>query len=315
MQRKLSDNAILTFGMKSTMKKTGSVVLLALLSGLTTLVLVLTVLTLNVSSGSISEYAETGTVLFYVLSILHMIFGVFVTPAVAGTCISSEREKQTMDLLLCSQLMPKDVIIGKFLSSISWILLISVSLLPSYSVIYMIGGVPATAIIATFLYIIWMTAAIAAFAVFFSSVSKKSATSVVITYVVIFAIVSFNFTLFGIYYGVLEAIASYYSYYRGIAVLTWIDDFISPVAWFNPVVAFICILAGTMSWLEDITDILFGVMTNNPKRDAIIIVAVNVIFYSLLAFLFLRLAARAVDPMREHRRDRRKENKKAAKNA
>ncbi len=315
MQRKISDNAILTFGMKSTMKKPGSAVLLALLSGLTTLVLVLTVLTLNVSSGSISEYAETGTVLFYVLSILHMIFGVFVTPAVAGACISSEREKQTMDLLLCSQLMPKDVIIGKYLSSISWILLISLSLLPSYSVIYMIGGVPATAIIATFLYILWMTAAIAAIAVFFSSVSKKSATAVVLTYVVIFALVSVNFTLFGIYYGIIEAIKSYYSFYRSVAVLTWADDFISPVAWINPVVAFICIIVGTMSGLEDITDLLFGVMTNNPTRDSIIIVAVNVVFYSLLGFLLLRLAARAIDPMREHRRDRRKENKKAAKNA
>ena len=130
MIKSLSKNAILSFGMRMTMKKKGSAVLLSVISGVTTLIFVTTVLSMRASGSDVSEFAEAGKVLFYVLMVLHMILGVFITPAVAGTSISSEREKQTMDLLLCSQMMPRDVVIGKFFSSISWVMLVSVSLLP-----------------------------------------------------------------------------------------------------------------------------------------------------------------------------------------
>jgi len=313
MRKKLSENAILTFGMKMTMKKTGSVVLLALLSGLSALILVLTVFFMNMNNSTVSDYSEAGNILYYVMAVIHMLLGVFIAPAVAGTAISSEREKQTIDLLLCSQMMPWDVIKGKYLSSISWILLITVSLLPSYSVIYMIGGVPAKAIFFTVLYIMWLTSAVATFAIFFSSVCKRSAVAVVMTYITLFGIVSVNFSLFAGYYGILTMAQNAYALNFGSPTpFDWYNEFISPVAWFNPLIGYICILVGSTTGVSEIADILFGVMTSNPGLDTALIISVNVVFYTLLGYGLLRLAARSIDPLRVPRSDRKFKKKYGA---
>ena len=131
------------------------------------------------------------------------------------------------------------------------------------------------------------------------------------SYFAVIAIMFFNLLLFALYYGIVSGVLFPY----GMASFAWADDFISPVAWFNPAIAFICIIVGMVIGPSEIPYILFEVSTNNPTRDAIIIVAVNVIFYSLLGFMFLRLSARAIDPMREHRLDLRNESQKTAKNA
>ncbi|MBP5269567.1 MAG: ABC transporter permease [Clostridia bacterium] len=315
MIKSLSKNAILSFGMRMTMKKKGSAVLLSVISGVTTLIFVITVLSMKASGSDVSDFAQAGKVLFYVLMALHMILGVFITPAVAGTAISSEREKQTMDLLLCSQMMPRDVVIGKFLSSISWVMLVSVSLLPSYSVIYMIGGVPARAIIFSLLYIMWLTAAMATFAIFFSSVMRRSAGAVVVTYVVLFGIVSLNFSAIAGYYGLIGLMQSIYNSMHGYAAITtpfdWVDKFICPLAWINPVIGFIVVLVGSMEGVSDIADLLFGMMTNNMTLDAILILVGNLVFYTLIGLFMLRLAARAVDPLRPPRKEEKMRKKQA----
>ncbi|MBO7375556.1 MAG: hypothetical protein J6V01_00530, partial [Clostridia bacterium] len=62
MIKSLSKNAILSFGMRMTMKKKGSAVLLSIISGVTTLIFVTTVLSMRASGSDVSDFAQAGKV-------------------------------------------------------------------------------------------------------------------------------------------------------------------------------------------------------------------------------------------------------------
>ena len=304
MTNKLKSNAILNFGMKMTAKKKSSAVLLCVLSGVFGLIIASTVISMNIQAKSgyvdVSDYADTGKVLFFILCSLHMVFSVFLSPAVAGSSISSEREKQTLDLLLCSQMTPLEIVVGKFASSLSWLFMVTVSLLPTYAIIYMIGGVPLSAIICALLFIIWLMTVITAIAVLFSALIKRSVPAIIVSYVTLIGIVVLNFILTGLYYAILENLRTFAP--GGTYINRWYNNFICPVLWFNPVVAFIGILAMTMGEVSN--SFLFGTITNNMTRDLIITIAVNAAFYSALAFGSVFLAGRALDPMKAHGKEK-----------
>ena len=58
--------------------------------------------------------------MFAVLTILQMALVLFITPSLTAGAISSEREKQTLNILLTTTQSSTQIIIGKLFSSVAF---------------------------------------------------------------------------------------------------------------------------------------------------------------------------------------------------
>ncbi|MHB9133633.1 MAG: hypothetical protein ACYDBB_21425 [Armatimonadota bacterium] len=95
---------------------------------------------LDMSSGG-NQMAAAGKALFIGLIILQGIICTLVTPALTAGAISIEREQQTLDLLLLTRLSSTNIVLGKLLSSVSFVMMILFSALPVAAISFILGGV------------------------------------------------------------------------------------------------------------------------------------------------------------------------------
>jgi ABC-type transport system involved in multi-copper enzyme maturation permease subunit len=116
----------------------------------------------------------------------------FTAPALTSGAISSERERQTFDLLRVTLLSPARLVTGKFLSGLVFIFLLIFSSLPLQSLAFIIGGVLAQEIYIAVLILATTAVAFCAVGMFLSSLFSRVLFSTVLSYA--FAI----FIVFGI---------------------------------------------------------------------------------------------------------------------
>ena len=106
----------------------------------------------------------------------------FIVPALTSTAICSEREKQTLDMLLSSKLTPIQIIIGKMSASSIKVIMLIVSTIPIYAVCALVGGVRLINIIQLVLFFIVCTIFVGSIGVFISTYMKTSKTATAVTY-------------------------------------------------------------------------------------------------------------------------------------
>ena len=80
-------------------------------------------------------------ILFALLAFIQLGLVLFITPGLTAGAISSEREKQTLPILLTTSQSSFQIISGKLLSSIAFLLLLIVAGLPVYSLVFLFGGI------------------------------------------------------------------------------------------------------------------------------------------------------------------------------
>ena len=91
--------------------------------------------------------------MFAVLTILQMALVLFITPSLTAGAISSEREKQTLNILLTTTQSSTQIVVGKLLSSVAFLVLMLVAGLPLYSLVFLFGGVSPSQLISIFYFI------------------------------------------------------------------------------------------------------------------------------------------------------------------
>lgn len=121
-------------------------------------------------------------IMFSVISILQMALVMFITPGLTAGAISSEREKQTLNILLTTTQSSTQIIIGKLLSSIAFLILLLIAGLPLYSIVFLFGGVSPTQLITIFLFYLLTVVAIGSIGIMFSTITKKTIVSMIATY-------------------------------------------------------------------------------------------------------------------------------------
>ncbi|MGS0765268.1 ABC transporter permease [Syntrophomonas curvata] len=129
---------------------------------------------------------EVGPQIYVTLTIFQLMLVSFVTPAFTAGVISGERERQTLDLLVCTRLSATSIILNKLLASIAYILLLIISSLPFFGVVYFFGGILLSEIGQVFLVYLMTALTFGAIGVFCSTVFRKTQVSVVVTYVIVF---------------------------------------------------------------------------------------------------------------------------------
>ena len=77
------------------------------------------------------NFSRAGLYLYYLLSMIHLLLILFITAASTASTINGEKERQTFDLLLCSQLSSLSLVAGKLLAGLANTLLLTAASLPA----------------------------------------------------------------------------------------------------------------------------------------------------------------------------------------
>lgn len=132
---------------------------------------------------------QVGLQIFYVLGVFQLILVAFVTPSLTSGLISGERERQTLDLLLCTRLSASSIVLGKLLSAVSYVLLLIIAAVPVYSLVFLFGGVsPRELLMTLFIYVV-TALTYAAIGLFASALVRRTQISTLVTYAIIFSLV------------------------------------------------------------------------------------------------------------------------------
>lgn len=125
---------------------------------------------------------EMNIVLFTMLSYLQLCLVLFIAPGLTAGAISTEREKQTLNILLTTSQSSWQIIFGKLTSSISYLILLVFAGLPISSVVFLFGGVSPSDYLLVYGLILVMLIAIASIGILISTLIRKTIIAIITTY-------------------------------------------------------------------------------------------------------------------------------------
>jgi ABC-2 type transport system permease protein len=120
--------------------------------------------------------------MFMVMSYIQLVLILFITPGLTAGVISSEREKQTLNILLTTNQSSTSIVIGKLVSSVSYLLLMIVASLPIYSIVFLFGGISPSQVLIIFGFFVFTILAYGSIGVLLSTLVRKTIISMISTY-------------------------------------------------------------------------------------------------------------------------------------
>lgn len=205
---------------------------LAMLGGLGVAVLRLMATQLQYGGGS--QLATFGYAMFVVLAGFQLLLVIFIAPALTAGAIAGERERQTLDLLLCTRLSAFAIVVGKLLASLSYTLLLLLASLPLFSLAFLFGGVSPRQLGLVFLVSLATAFTLGTISLFISSLLRRGQWATVLAYAAAFLLT------FGT--GVAALIVAAVTARGGVPQTPWIT-------YFNPLAALAsAVVPGTGSY-------------------------------------------------------------------
>lgn len=230
-------------------------------------------------------------ILFYVLSIAQLVLIAFMTPALTAGVISGEREKQTLNILLTTQQSSSAIVLSKLASSLAFMVLIVLSTLPVYSIVFLYGGISPSQLMLVFLFYLFTMLLLGAIGIMCSTLFKRTIMAVIMTYGITLVI----FVVTGVAYLLLLAIVQQ-SYYSGTVPpkYSWVGFILG----LNPVGALVSIFE------PNISKQAFLVNSGNLQDDAPITLWLQfLLVYTVVIAGALWVAIRRIRPIARKRRD------------
>jgi ABC-type transport system involved in multi-copper enzyme maturation permease subunit len=135
---------------------------------------------------NISSASNMGSQMFAVLSIFQLFLVVFMVPGLTGAAIAGERDRQTLDLLLGTQVSSLGIILGKILSSLSYVFMLLLAALPIFSLAFLFGGVSPRQLGLVFIISLASALTLGTIGVFLSVTVRRGQIATVLAYSVTF---------------------------------------------------------------------------------------------------------------------------------
>lgn len=126
------------------------------------------------TSAAASSGSQAGKLMFFALSIVEIFFVSFLTPAFTAGAISSERERQTYDLLRTTLLSERRLVFGKLVSSTAFIILLLVVSIPLQSYAFLMGGITITEVVLTFVLLLFSAITFGSLGLYLSARIRKT---------------------------------------------------------------------------------------------------------------------------------------------
>jgi ABC-2 type transport system permease protein len=120
--------------------------------------------------------------MFIILSVLQLALILFITPGLTAGVISSERERQTLNIMLTTTQSSTSIIISKLISSVSFLLLLIIASLPLYGIVFLFGGISPGQVLTTIGFYTFTIITFGSLGVLFSTLIRKTIVSMVTTY-------------------------------------------------------------------------------------------------------------------------------------
>ncbi len=136
------------------------------------------------SSGRGGFNPKAAVDVFDFISIFQLILIMFIIPMITGGSISGERERQTLDLMLCTDTPSISIILGKIFSGLSTLLLLVVMATPFLSISFILGGIGIFDVFKMIVYYVVTGFYISTIALYTSCKFKRNVTSILMTYVI-----------------------------------------------------------------------------------------------------------------------------------
>ena len=118
-----------------------------------------------------------GLGMFAALMVTELVLVILLTPGLTAGAISGEKERQTLDLLLCTRVRPSAIVAGKLMSSVLFILLQVLVSVPLLCFVFLFGGVELDQVLVTTLVLMLTALAVGSIGIFCSSVLRNSIAS------------------------------------------------------------------------------------------------------------------------------------------
>ncbi|ABO49891.1 conserved hypothetical protein [Desulforamulus reducens MI-1] len=137
---------------------------------------------------------------FTILSVAQLGLLAFVVPGLTAGVISGERERQTLNVLLTTELSPLSIIVSKLISACSFTALLLIATLPLYSLVFMFGGLAPVQVLGVLGFFLVTMLMFAAIGVTCSTYFKRTGVSTLTTYGVVFFLIAGTGFLAGFIY-------------------------------------------------------------------------------------------------------------------
>lgn len=221
--RRMLDNPVILKELRGRMRGRQAFVLLTLYLGLIAFFIVVIYNTMFGMTGATawdpSARQIAGKLIFGTVVLLELLLLSFIAPGLTAGAITSERERQTFDLLRTTLLSARDFVFGKLGSAFTYLFLLILTALPIQSLAFILGGVGMAEMVVSSLMLVVTALFFCTLGIFFSSFMKRTLTATVSSYATVlgsflilillfFLIAYLESTSYGLY-PVREKILSY----------------------------------------------------------------------------------------------------------
>ena len=257
----------------------------------------------QVKTTAVIQYSSFMNMYEFVTTI-EFILLMFIVPAVTAASISGERERQSLELMLTTQMTASQVVIGKLMSALCTLLLLIVSSFPSVAMVFVYGGITWTDAVSLILCYITVAFFAGSLGICFSALFKRSTVSTVATYGVLVAVVAGTYFInkFSLSLSAMNINNTAAAYGFGENAVKPTSGGFFYLLLLNPVSTFLAILNGQAGGNTPLSKLKssFGMTATNFVTENWVIV--SILIQLALAALLIYIAVRCVEPVKRRRR-------------
>lgn len=147
----------------------------------------------------INELATFAESFFYVFLAVQSLAVVLLTPAYVAGAIAEEKERQTVDYLLATDLRNREIVLGKLVSRLGTMALLVLSGLPILSLMEMLGGIEPRLLLAAFAVTGLTMLSLAAVSILCSVYARRAREAILVSYLIVLAYPILGVALIGLF--------------------------------------------------------------------------------------------------------------------
>ncbi len=180
-----SRNPIIYKEFRSRMRQRRAVLFIILpLLGAAGLILLVTLAAIdNISQANFETQRRIGQVIFFIMVGIQAAITMLIAPAVSAGTLAAEHEHQTYELLRTTLLSARGLVWGKFVASVSFILLLLLLQVPLLSIAFIFGGIEPEEILVHTIVNIFSTLYFCSIGIFVSSLNRRSLPATIGSYI------------------------------------------------------------------------------------------------------------------------------------
>lgn len=235
--KRILDNPVILKELRGRMRGRQAFVLLTVYLGLIAVFIVLVYNLLGLTTSITwdpSARQGAGKAIFGTVVLLELLLLSFIAPGLTAGAITSERERQTFEILRTTLLSARSLVLGKLSSALSFLFLLILSALPIQSLAFLLGGVGLGEMVASSLMLIVTAVFFCTLGIFFSSFMKRTLSATVASY----AVILLTFLILVVIFFLVAYVESFSYNSFGTQAL---ESFLMLVLWFlistNPLMA------------------------------------------------------------------------------